>query len=457
MLLIKIFEVERYWAYAMHLKQKIPQSIMDTKRAQKVMKDKFKQAAKVAEEFFGLCQLKLPNDNTVLEAEAYYLFLKGQSLIEDDKPGEAENMFKEALRCMYKANELYIILQKDKDPLAQILYKERINQIEPFIRLSLFKMGTDQEKSKKYYEELKEKIKKDIEKQMEKIKKEKSVKVKENYVEVHYGGKTIPLNTEALQLLYKQITQQLKDIETGSNSQETIKLYSKLLTTIGKWTEEVKREKAEEFKKSEGSAQLYNTLIDYTNGLKADIVIKKLKLLVSDIKNKFDKENNLVKLLKKKKSPKEASTVGKIVILFINLSKKVKQIKNFEKDFIDHKKMSGYEIQERVYRLLLLYYKAIYYALNNKLDEANYIAKAVADEQKKAVEYCKVNEFSIIKKDEFFNEAMSIGPKAKKLAFLVQCINMMRANLKKENKIETPEAKKEIGRASCRERVSSPV
>jgi hypothetical protein len=438
-LLIKVFEVERYWAYAMHIKQKISQTIMDTKRAQKDMKEKFNQAAKSAEELFNLCKLKMPTDNTVFEAEAYYLFLKGQALIED---GKTEDNFKEALRSMHKANELYMILMKNKNPLTQILYKEKMDQIEPFIRVSLFKMDSKQEKGKKYFEEMKKEVKKEIDKQIETVKQEKIEKIKENYIEVHYGGKTVPLNTEALQMLYKEITRQQQEVEEEKGRQERIKLYSKLLTTLGNWSEEIKREKEEESKKSQSSAQLYNTLIDYTAGLKSDIVIKKLQLLILDAKDKFESEYDIAKLLRRKKSPKEAAMVGKIVILFINISKKVKQIKNAEKDFIDHKRMAGYEIQERVFRLLLLYYKAVYYALNNKLGESQFITQSIVEEAKKAEEYYKVNASSITNKDPFFDEAMSITPKAKKLECLVQCIYNMRLKGKKEQKQESPEERK---------------
>ena len=441
-LLIKVFEVERYWAYAMHLKQKVSQSIMDTKRTQKEMKDKFKQAATSAAELLSLCKLKLGTDNTVFEAEAYSLFLQGQALVENEKPGEAEKTFKEALKCMHKANELYAMLKKGKDPITQILYKEKMDQIEPFIRLALFKMGTDAEKNKKYFEEAKTEVVSEIKKQMETIQKAKDIKIKENYIEIHYGGKTVPLNTEQLQILYKGITKQLEDAETAKTNQEKVKEYSKLLGIIGKWMEEVKREKAEEFKKSEGSAQLYNTLIDYTNGLKADIVIKKLQLIVSDLKDKFDTETDLTMLIRKRKNPKESAAVGKIVMLFVNIPKKVKQIKNLEKDFSDHKRIAGYEMQERIYKLLLLYYKAIYYAINGKLLEAHYIAQSVIEEAKKAEEYQKVNATDIVSKDKFFDEAMGIGAKAKRLRGLAHCAYIMRETKKTTKEVETVEAKK---------------
>lgn len=438
-LLIKVFEVERYWAYAMHIKQRISQTIVDTKRTQKEMKEKFNQAAKAAGELLDLCKLKMPTDNTVFEAEAYHLFLKGQALIEDEKPEKAETNFKEALKCMHKASELYTLLMKDKDPLAQVLYKEKMAQIEPFMRLSLFRIDADQDKGQKYYEKLKKEVKQEIDKQIETVKQEKTEKVRENYIEVHYGGKTVPLNTEALQTLYKEITRQQEEAEEEKKWQERVKLYSKLLATLGKWAEEIQREKTEESKRSESSAQFYNTLIEYTSGLKTDVVIKKLKLLLLGAKDKFDSEYDIAMLLRRKKCPKESAAVGKIIILLINLSKKVKQIKNAEKDFIDHKKMAGYEIQERIYKLLLLYYKAIYYALNNKLPESQFIAQAIGDEAKKAEEYCKVNA-SATARDKFFEEAMSVAPKARKLECLVQCVHSMR--LKAKNEEESAEDKK---------------
>jgi len=212
-LLVKVFEIERYWAYAMHLKQKMSQSIIDTKRTLKKMKEKFKQAADSAKELLELCRIKLGTDNTVFEAEAYYLFLRGQALAENEKAGETEPIYTEALRCMHKAYELYGMLRKDKDPLTQIIYKERMDQIEPFIRLSMFKLGSDAEKNNKFYEEVKTEVAHEIKKQMENIQKEKSSKLKANYVEIHYAGKSIPLNTEQLQALYKAMTKQLEDLE----------------------------------------------------------------------------------------------------------------------------------------------------------------------------------------------------------------------------------------------------
>jgi len=440
-IMIKIFEVERYWAYGMHLKQKISQSIMDTKHTQKEMKDKFKQAAKASEELLKIIKAKMGTDNTVLEAEAYSQFLKGQALVENDKSTKYEEHLKEALKCMYKAGELYNILQKDKDPLTQILYKEKITQIDPFTRLALYKLAGDNEKTRKMYEDQKIDISKDVKKLVDQVQKEKETKVKSNYIEISYGGKSIPLNTEQLQILYKSIISQQADIEKAKTNPEKIKEYSKVLGTIGKWTEEVKREKAEEFKKSEGSAQLYNMLIDYTNGMKSDIVIKKLQLIAGEQKEKFENECDLTLLIRKRKNPKESALIGKIVILLINIAKKVKQIKNLEKDFIDQKRIAGYEMQERIYKLLLLYYKAIYYALNNKYLEGHYIAQAVIDEAKKAEEFYKVNSSAITVKDRFFDEALNIGGKAKKLQTLVHCVYLMRQKAKKEEK-ETPEMKK---------------
>lgn len=224
MLLVKIFEVERYWAYAMHLKQKVAQSIMDTKRAQKTMKEKFKQAADTAKELLDLCKLKLGTDDTVFEAEAYYLFLRGQALVENEKPEKTEETFREALRDMHKANELYTLLRQDKDALTQIIYKEKMDQIEPFIRLSFFKLGGENPKNKAYFEAMKEEVAKEVAAQRESVQKEKKTKQAANYMEVKYGGKIIPLNTEQLQILYNAITKQLGDAEQAKTSADKISM-----------------------------------------------------------------------------------------------------------------------------------------------------------------------------------------------------------------------------------------
>jgi hypothetical protein len=197
------------------------------------MKEKFKQSADCAEELLKLCKVKLGTDNTVLEAEAYYLFLKGQALAENEKAGETAKIFKEALRCMIMANEIYGILKKDKDALTQIIYKEKMDQIEPFIRLSLFKLGVDTTKSTKYLDELKAEVAKEVSKEMEIIQKEKTIKLSMNYIEVNYGGKTIPLKTELLQNLYKGITKQLEEINNVKTNAEKISKLSLVISNRG--------------------------------------------------------------------------------------------------------------------------------------------------------------------------------------------------------------------------------
>jgi hypothetical protein len=175
--------------------------------------------------------------------------------------------------------------------------------------------------------------------------------------------------------------------------------------------------------------------------LKADIVIKKLQLIVSDLKDKFDSTIDMTQLLKKKRNPKESVLVGKIVMMFVSILKKIKQIKNLEKDFVDHRKMASYEMQERVYKLLLLYYKAQFFAFNDGLAEAVFICQAIVDELKKAEEYYKANSSVVSSvKDKFFDEAMAIGNKARSLKCLIHCTYAMRAHNKAINaKKEKPD------------------
>ncbi len=171
--------------------------------------------------------------------------------------------------------------------------------------------------------------------------------------------------------------------------------------------------------------------------MKADVVIKKLQLIVSDLKEKFEAERDVTQLLRHKKNPKESSQLGKVIMFFANILKKIKQLKNLEKDFVDHKKMAAYEMQERVYRLLLLHYKSQFYAINGKLQEAYYICQTLIEELAKAEEYYKANSGVVSgAKDKFFDEAMALGAKARKFKCLIHCVQAMRERKKEKTATE---------------------
>lgn len=214
------------------------------------------------------------------------------------------------------------------------------------------------------------------------------------------------------------------------------------MNLLGKWLDEVKKEKAEEFKKSEGSAQIYNSLIDFTQSLKGEIVIKKLQLIFSDYKDKYDSEVNIETVLLARKNPKVATQVGKIVLLLSSILKKIKQIKSVEKVFVDQKKVTCYEMQERIYKILLFYYKAQYFGAKNQLRDGYFICQSLADDLKKAEEYYKANLTVLSEnKDKFLDEALNIGKKLKRLKCLIHCSFMIKENAKEGRKVGQKETK----------------
>jgi hypothetical protein len=219
-----------------------------------------------------------------------------------------------------------------------------------------------------------------------------------------------------------------------------IEEYSKLLTLLGKWVEEVKREKTEEFKKSEGSAVLYNSLLEYTAAIRANAVIKRLQLVVAEAQTKFQTDFNVESLLLRPRNVRCVAAAKKLVMLFSTMNKKVKQIKTLEKDFPDPQKAICYEMQERVYRLLLLYYKTLYYAADKHLPEAYYVAQTLIEEVKKAEEYAKTHAAVVVSvKDKLFEEALGLGKIVKRLKCLLHCAHQMKVQYKLQKAAHTTE------------------
>ena len=115
-------------------------------------------------------------------------------------------------------------------------------------------------------------------------------------------------------------------------------------------------------------------------------------------------------------------------MLFATMLKKLKQVKNLEKDFADAKKAVCYEMQERVYRLLMLYYKAQYYTADKHVPEAYFLCQVICDDLRKAEEYAKTNLAIVaVVKDKFFDEAMALGSSVRRLKCLLHCAHLMKA------------------------------
>jgi hypothetical protein len=178
---------------------------------------------------------------------------------------------------LLKAKIIYEKISQYKDSLEAIIYKERVSQIDTLIRgcaFALKGMMNAQEEEKVINQLLGGyPQKKALEEQISKVKSETRREKIEKIDEITYNNKSIPLKTEKLKEVFKRVESHQNDIqeywENSSFDPATqIKNYLQLVNILEDAALVIKKEKAEESKKSEQSGQLYNVLISYVQKMK---------------------------------------------------------------------------------------------------------------------------------------------------------------------------------------------
>lgn len=195
--------------------------------------------------------------------------------------------FEEALDNLLKAKIIYQKISQFKDTLEEIIYKEKVNQIDTLIRQCAFSLksagasaATDGDK---VIAQMVEKFPKkaDLENQVVRVKQQTKREQIENIEEITYNNKVIPLKTEKLRIVFKRVQSQMQDIQEYQQIQQgfepghLIKSYLQLVNVLEDASLVIKKEKAEESKKSEQSGQLYNILLSYVQKLKLQSAVER--------------------------------------------------------------------------------------------------------------------------------------------------------------------------------------
>ena len=189
--------------------------------------------------------------------------------------------WQEALDKLLNSKAIYQKIMQFRDSIEAVIYQEKIAELDTFIRLCCtnLKMQSSQ-KAEKDFEGKKSKLQDQVAQAYQDMKQEKIT----NIEHIAVGSKRIPLKSERLKQTFKKIeshTNSMEELEKSLDSKkkkqqenqqtkigELIKGYLKLVDIIDDAQSVIKKEKAEESKKSEQSGQLYNILIIYTQKLK---------------------------------------------------------------------------------------------------------------------------------------------------------------------------------------------
>lgn len=172
----------------------------------------------------------------------------------------------------------------------------------------------------------------------------------------------------------------------------------------------IKKEKAEESKRSEATGQLYNVLINYVQQQKLIASRDRNILQATSLSAKIEPETIFsAKKLKSENRPQN------VVRFYEKALKSHRSIMNLEKDFIDPLKLVEYEFYEKLFQGLMVYYIALDYANEKKFTESYKVLQKVQQEVEDAIEFFQRNGLKGAKLQKDFTRLNEI---AKQIMFL---------------------------------------
>ena len=127
-LMVLLFQAEKNWAYAMHLKSQANAEVKKSKstRCKFHLRNKLKRALQWSRRLQVLCEERTEK-RTALEAEAYATHLEGMWHFEKEQWVNAQESY---LRC----RSIYSDITKVSDSMQQVLYNDKIEQIDQALR-----------------------------------------------------------------------------------------------------------------------------------------------------------------------------------------------------------------------------------------------------------------------------------------------------------------------------------
>lgn len=172
----------------------------------------------------------------------------------------------------------------------------------------------------------------------------------------------------------------------------------------------IKKEKAEESKRSEATGQLYNVLLNYIQQQKLLASVERNILQANSLSSKIKPEQIFAQVkLKSENRPQN------VVRFYEKALKAHRSIMNMEKDIADPLRHTEYDFYDKLYSALMVYFIALDYANEKKFMESYTVLAKVQQEVEDALEFFQRNNLKgakLLKEQDRLNEI------AKQIRFL---------------------------------------
>ncbi|CAI2361175.1 unnamed protein product [Moneuplotes crassus] len=379
---IPLFTAERDWANAMFLKQQLTENGDECSRNKHTARKKMRRAYQQAQIFYGIIK-ELWDPQTTLEAEAYLDSIKASLDVECSN-------YKEALDAFLRTNVIYKHISRSKDALKAAIYSEKLEQIEPLIRLCTYNISKETDEDLSNLEELEKKLDAE-EKLSQKVEESLSGGRRDNneeLINITYQGKSIPLKTQKLKSSFAKLESGQAELEKVRNSddlslKDKVDSYTHLLHIIEGCIVVIQKEKGEEIKKSEASGTLYNLLLGYVNSIKNNSILERCLL-----KAFANAENIPLAQVFTKQKLKAAQRPQLVMKLFDKALRALKKISQ-ENDALSPDKLNEYQHREMIIQVYLKFYISVHYANEKRYRHSFLVIKRTREEAQRCFEYAQ--------------------------------------------------------------------
>jgi len=164
--------------------------------------------------------------------------------------------------------------------------------------------------------------------------------------EITFNNKKIPINSEKIQNILHTIDENLKELQSKGKEQPK-NLLPSIFSQIEEAISIVSKEKTSEAAKSEGSVQIFNSLINYLQSIKLKLSLEKYY----EPAQVFQKCNQFELFFAKKRE--KAENPETIIKLYTKLIRSQKQLLNNEKESTqnDPRLQTEYDVLEETYNI----------------------------------------------------------------------------------------------------------
>ena len=383
---ILVYKTEAYWAQAMNAKQRVTnKQHANPRRAKPFIAKKMKRAHEHAQMLLNTARETL-DEYSLFEVEAYAALTSGLFFIEKDQ-------FEEALDHLLKAKVIYNKIASLKDTLEAIIYQEKVNQIDTFIRLCAAKLRTNAADIKMQGQEA-------LEQSIGKAKQQVQMDKIEKIQEITFNGKSVPLKTEKIRAVFKKIEESMHALNNSDSqmaTEERVKAYLQMVNLLDDSTLVIKKEKVEESKKSDASGQFYNILLSYVQKLKLQVMIDRNVLQAQHLASKMDIDMLLKQVGSNSKEAKmtlagQQQVRPQNIVRFIEKALKAQRsVANAEKEAKDTLKLIENQFTEMYMETQIAFYIALHYALTKHYKSAYLIAQHCLQEIERVSEFADRN------------------------------------------------------------------